>query len=84
MTTAIHFPEPVAIEDPITLPPLPKTRSGWRIARMWLAVGFGAMVAVAALLAAFNSWPTPESLPVEAAGTAGMAVRPHLSQSGDH
>ena len=84
MTTAIHFPEPVTIEDPITLPPLPVTRNGWRVAAKWLAIGFGVVVTVAFLLAAFNSRPTPNSLPVEAAGTAELAVRQHLSQSGDH
>ena len=84
MNAAIHFPEPVAIDDPIAVSTLPTRQSSWRAPGKAVAVGLGVLVTGAVILTASTAWSGPVPLPVEAAGTAEIAVRQHLSESGNH
>ena len=84
MNPAIHFPQPVAIDDEPVLEVLsePKRRRPSRRTIALSVVAIGILAVVSWAVVTYDA--TPDTAPIEAAGTAEITVREFVAGTGQH
>lgn len=81
MNTAIHFPQPVAIDEPVKVAPETPVRP----VRTWIIRGLaGSAIIAAAISISLLVAPNSGGVPASATGSAELAIYEALGSSSDH